>query len=160
MNTKKLFDEINQTGTQFLIFKNVGNCYCVKNDGDLFERTPSAYCSNCLGTGFARSVILTEKVRNEITSNKSRSNIEKQNFERHKDEKSIIFFNANYSIDTTDIIASVFVNDENDAILPIKPKTFYKVISVSPFVAEKFKFFEVVVDQIDYLPYKEVLNEF
>lgn len=159
MNTKKLFDEINQTGTQFLIFKNVGKCYCVKSDGDLFERTPSAYCPNCLGTGFARSIILTEKVRNEITSNKSRSNIEKQNFERHKDEKSIIFFNANYLIDTTDIIASIFVDDENNAIFPIKPKTFYKVISVFPFVAEKFKFFEVVVDQIDYLPYKEVLNE-
>lgn len=159
MNTKKLFDEINQTGTQFLIFKNVGKCYCVKSDGDLFERTPSAYCPNCLGTGFARSIVLTEKVRNEIISNKSKSNIEKQNFERHKDEKSIIFFNANYSIDTTDIIASIFVDDENDAIFPIKPKVFYKVISVSPFVAEKFKFFEVVVDQINYLPYKEVLNE-
>lgn len=159
MNTKKLFDKINQTGTQFLIFKNVGKCYCVKSDGDLFERTPSAYCPNCLGTGFARSIILTEKVRNEITSYKSKSNIEKQDFERHKDEKSIIFFNANYSIDTTDIIASIFVDDENDAIFPIKPKVFYKVISVSPFVAEKFKFFEVVVDQIDYLPYKEVLNE-
>ena len=160
MNTKTLFDQINNTGSQFLIFKNVGKCYCVKEDGNLFEQTASAYCANCLGTGFARSIILTEKVRNEITSNKNRNSIETQNFERHKDEKSIIFFNSNYVINTTDIIASVFVDEENNTIKPIKPKVFYKVISVSPFIAEKFKFYEVVVDQINYLPFEEVLDEF
>ena len=87
MNTKTLFDKINKTGVKFIAYKVAGKCYCVKSDGDIFEQLPDALCTNCLGTGKARKLLLTENVRYVANSDSN----EEQNFERNKEENGKIF---------------------------------------------------------------------
>lgn len=155
MNTRTLFDKINKTGVKFLVYKPVGKCYCVKADGDIFEQLPDALCTNCLGTGKARSLMLTENVRYVVSNNNS----EEQNFERNKESDFYIYFNSNYEFSTSDILALPALNSENELITPVKPELFFKVVGVTDFIAENFRYLKVYITQISYLPYKEVIDE-
>ena len=155
MNTKTLFDKINKTGVKFIAYKVAGKCYCVKSDGDIFEQLPDALCTNCLGTGKARKLLLTENVRYVANSDGN----EEQNFERNKESDFVVYFNSNYEFTTSDILAIPYLDESNNVIMPIRPELFFKVVGVTDFVAENFKYLKVYITQIGYLPYKEIIDE-
>lgn len=156
---RQIFNELSNTGINFLIYEDIGNCECINPDSDdLFEREPNPLHKECLGTGKKRKIHVTSKLRFLYTSVTKDSNLEKQSFEKVKSEYLTIYFPENYSkLKYTDIIAMIKLDEKNNLIKPIQPLSFYKIVAIDDFYDEDFKFYSVKLNKILYLPFKEVL---
>lgn len=156
---REIFKELSDTGINFLIYEDIGQCDCCDlNSEDLFLREPNPHHKDCLGTGKKRKIHVTKKLRFLYTSVTKDSNLEKQSFEKVKNEYLTVYFPENYSnLKYTDIIAMIKLDNSNNLIKPIQPVSFYKIVAIDDFYDGDFKFYSVKMNKILYLPFKEVL---
>lgn len=156
---REVFNELSNTGINFIIYEDIGYCECYNpNSDELFDREPNPLHVDCLGTGLKRRVHITKKLRFLYTSVTKDSNLEKQTFEKVKSEYLTIYFPENYSnLKYTDIIAMIKLDEKNNLIKPLQPLSFYKIVAIDDFYDGDFKFYSVKLNKILYLPFKEVL---
>ncbi|MGL5709819.1 MAG: hypothetical protein ACRCW9_03135 [Cetobacterium sp.] len=156
---RRVFHELSETGINFIIYEDIGNCECYTPDSEeIFDREPNPYHKACLGTGKKRRIHVTKKLRFLYTSVTKDSNLEKQSFEKLKSEYLTIYFPENYSnLKYTDIIAMIKLDEKNNIVKPFQPVSFYKIVAIDDFYDGDFKYFSVKLNKILYLPYEEVL---
>ena len=158
MNTENIFEQISKTGIQFILLKDVGKCFCVKDIEDLFDSIPNPYCKKCFGTGSARKVIVTPKLRYSYTAARDTVSTEKQSFERIIQTTTSVYFPDTFDLSSKDLIVFLELDSNNEAVVPYKPRFFTKIKAINPYVADNLRFQEVVVTQINYLPFDEVIK--
>lgn len=148
MNTKiqSSFEKISKTGIRFLVLKKVGDCYCKKTDGDLFEILPDPLCKNCNGTGYARKKVLTEKLRFQYVELKTSSDF------------ATVYFPENFKINYEDLVVFLKVDSSNELIEPMKVDVYCKIVSIMPSIVDDFSFKELTLKKLHYIPFDEVVD--
>lgn len=158
LNAENIFKQISETGIQFIVLKNIGTCYCVNDTEDLFGAIPDPYCKKCFGTGIARKVIVTQKMRYSYTTTRDTVSTEKQAFERIIQTSASVYFPTDFELSATDLVVFLELDLNNEVVVPYKPRFFAKIKAIHPYIADNLRFQEVIVTQINYLPFDEVIK--
>ena len=147
MNIYEEYKVLLNKGKKVMLLKSGGTCECFSNN---ILDEPDIHCTNCYGTGFKRTKIITEKIRYGFLDIKKDTNIEKQNYEKIKNSIQIFYFPFNYDhINMKDIIVTLKHNSSNEILLPFKKETFFKVIDVKENVKDNFKYLKIVAEKIN-----------
>lgn len=149
---KKDFEKISLTGVPILILKKNKKCDCFYED-ELIDSEPNPYCNKCYGTGYERSLIITEKIRHEIQTNGTGTYYEQTIYNTTLNEIRVFFLPETYKFVTTEDLLATLDDSEKNI------NSIYRVVNKERYNAEDFVYFEVYGEKINFLPKIEVPND-